>query len=132
MWVFHNFFQPVMRLEEKLSVSSPDKPHRIKRHFDRSRTPLDRLLETDALDEKTKAYYLSLRKQTNPLILRENIYTLIHELLNLPEADEKQVQSVLDTLKMWDRELIPPVSLDPGVDCLFDRIYSYRKESTLR
>lgn len=132
MWVFHNFFQPVMRLKEKISVSSPDKHHRVVRHFDRARTPFDRLLETDALDEKTREYCLSLRKQTNPLRLRETIHTLIHELLDLPEADEKQVQSVHETLKMWDSEFDLPVSLDLGVDTLFDRIYSLRKEDSFR
>lgn len=54
MWVFHNFFQPVMRLEEKIMVATPDKPHHVIRHFDLARTPFDRLLETDVLDEKTR------------------------------------------------------------------------------
>jgi len=132
MWVFHNYFQPVMRLEEKIAVSSPDRHHRVIRHFDRARTPLDRLLETDALDEKNKEYYLSLRKQTNPLKLRETIYNLMHELLGMPEADDKQLQSVHETLNMWDSELVLPVSIEPEVDSLFDRIYSFRKEFSVR
>ncbi len=121
-----------MRLEQKIAVSSPDRHHRVIRHFDRARTPLDRLLETDALDEKTKKYYLSLREQTNPLKLRETIYNLIHELLGMPEADEKQLQSVHETLNLWDSELVLPVSLEPGVDSIFDRIYSFRKEFSVR
>jgi len=132
MWIFHNFFQPVMRLKEKLSVTPPDKPHRVVRRFDRARTPLDRLLETDILDDRSREYYINLRKQTNPLQLREQIYTLIHNLLNLPEADEKQVQSVYDTLKLWGRELSLPITLNPGLGNLFDRIYSFRKETVLR
>lgn len=132
MWVFHNFFQPVMRLEEKIMVATPDKPHHVIRHFDLARTPFDRLLETDVLDEKTREYYLSLRKQTNPLQLRENIYTLIHKLLDMPVADEKQIQSVHATLKMWDSELLLPLSLNPHIDTLFDRIYSFRKEISIQ
>lgn len=132
MWVFHNFFQPVMRLEEKISVSSPDRHHRVIRHFDQARTPLDRLLETDILDAKSREYYINLRKQTNPIQLREQIYALIHELLNLPEADEKQVQSVHDTLKLWDSDLAFPITLNLELGNLFNRIYSFRKEKVLR
>ncbi len=132
MWVFHNFFQPVMRLEEKISVSSPDRHHQVVRHFDRARTPLDRLLETDALNDNAREYYLSLRKQINPLQLREQIHSLIHELLNLPETDEKQLQSVHDTLKLWNSDFTLPIILSTGTGNLLDRIYSNRKETILR
>lgn len=132
MWVFHNFFQPVMRLEEKLSVSLPDKHHRVIRHFDRARTPLDRLLETDILVDEAREYFLSLRKQTNPLQLREQIHSVIHQLLNLPESDGKQVQSVHDTLGLWNSEIAPPMTSNPRQNDLLYRIYSDRKESILR
>lgn len=136
MWVFHNFFQPVMRLEEKVSITSPDKHHRVIRRFDRARTPFDRLLEKDILVDQCKEYYLDLRRQTNPLRLREQFHTLIHELLNLPEADEKQVQSVHDTLKLWNCALafsaLPGNPADPGLDRLVEGIYSIRKEPAFR
>ena len=130
MWVFHNFFQPVMRLKEKISVTSPDKHHHTLRRFDSARTPLDRLLETDALDDRAKANYLTLRKQTNPLQLRNEIHALIHELLNLSEAPENQIQNVHDTLKVWDNAVIS--SLTSSIDTIPHLIYSFRKEIALR
>lgn len=130
MWVFHNFFQPVMRLKEKISVTSPDKHHHTLRRFDRARTPLDRLLETDALDDRARANYLTLRKQTNPLQLRNEIHALIHELLNMPEAHENQIQNVYDTLKLWDDTVIS--SLTSSLDNIPHLIYSFRKETALR
>lgn len=132
MWIFHNFFQPVMRLQEKIPRSSADEHHRVIRHFDQARTPLDRLLETGVLDEKSRAYYLSLRKQTNPLQLRDQIYALIHELLNLPEANENQVQSVHETLKMWDPASFHAKSVDPHINMLVDRAYPFGKEAIPR
>ena len=132
MWVFHNFFQPVMRLKEKLYVPSTEKHHHIIRHYDQPRTPLDRLLETNVLDEKSRELYLALREKTNPIQLREQIYTIINELLNLPEADEKQDQSVLDTVKYWSKDLVLPYTLDSTSISLSKLIYSFRKEVALR
>jgi hypothetical protein len=101
MCIYHNFFQPVMRLKEKISMPSSDGRYRLKRRFDRARTPLDRLIDMDALDESAQRSLTAIRKQINPLNLRKQIYSLIHHLLNLPEAAQDSIQNVHDTLGLW-------------------------------
>jgi hypothetical protein len=60
---------------------------RIKRRFDLSRPPLDRLCETWVLSEEKKQELLGLRENINPLQLREEIYQLLEELFSLPNRD---------------------------------------------
>ncbi len=43
LWLFHNFFQPVMRLKEKQIISSTQ----FRRMYDQAKTPFDRLKEKD-------------------------------------------------------------------------------------
>ena len=43
MWLYYNFFQPVMRVAEKFSIPTDHRNVRIKRRYDQARTPLDRL-----------------------------------------------------------------------------------------
>ena len=38
LWWYHNFFQPMMRLRQKISDGSSRKHNRIKRIFDDART----------------------------------------------------------------------------------------------
>ena len=136
MWIFHNFFQPVMRLNEKIAM--PSTHHRIhtQRHFDIARPPLDRLWETGALDENTQHYFKSLRKQINPIRLRDQIYTLIHQLHKLPEAGDNSSQDVFQTIGLWKCGQQAAPHFHNHDDLAFrnavSSIYSYRKELSLR
>ena len=47
LWLYHNFFQPVMRLQEKEYVS----PLQYRRKYDQAKTPFDRLKEQNILKE---------------------------------------------------------------------------------
>jgi hypothetical protein len=101
MWLYYNFFQPVMRLMEKTtSPSSPaqGQPLRIKRRFDRARTPLDRLCETDAISEQHKEQLRTLRDQTNPRQLRREINQLLDKIFLLPGAVPGETEDVYQTL----------------------------------
>lgn len=95
MWLYYNFFQPVMRLEQKIFVAK-DKP--LKRKFDQAKTPFQRLCLTDALSETAKADWQALRNQTNPRQLRRDIYALIDTLFDLPNADPALTEDVALTL----------------------------------
>ena len=53
VWVYFNFFQPLRKLVAKEIVSN-----RVKRRFDCSHPPLDRLCETGVLSEDKKQLLL--------------------------------------------------------------------------
>jgi len=101
MWLYYNFFQPVMRLVEKTTTPSPPvqgQPSRIRRRFDQARSPLDRLCETDAITEEHKEQLRTLRDQTNPRQLRREIIQLQDEIFLLPGAVPGQTEDVYETL----------------------------------
>jgi hypothetical protein len=101
MWLYYNFFQPVMRLKEKTTGPLPPaqgQPSRIKRRFDPARTPLDRLCETDAISEQQKQQIRTLRDQTNPRQLRREIYQVLDQIFLLPGAVPGQTEDVYETL----------------------------------
>jgi hypothetical protein len=101
MWLYYNFFQPVMRLVDKTTIPSPPapgQPLRIRRHFDQPHTPLDRLCATDVISEGQKQELRTLRDQTNPRQLRREIYQLLDHIFSLPGAVPGQTENVYDTL----------------------------------
>jgi len=101
MWLYYNFFQPVMRLTEKTTAPWPSaqgQPSRIKRRFDQARTPFDRLCETDALSQEHKEQLRTLRDQVNPRQLRRDIYQSIDQIFLLPGAVPGQTEDVFETL----------------------------------
>jgi hypothetical protein len=114
MWLYYNFFQPVMRLKEKTVVPQPGRHARIKRRFDDARTPFDRLCATGVLDEDRKMELEALRRGTNPRKLREEIYALIDQIFLLPNAAQGSNQDVYLTLFQvpeTKKELAIPVTL---------------------
>ena len=99
MWLYYNFFQPVMRLAEKIFIpATEDQPARIQRRYDQARTPFDRLCETDAISEEERRRLETLRDRTNPRTLRREIYELIDDLFSLPNAVEGVTENVHETL----------------------------------
>ena len=86
LWVYCNLFQPMMRTAEKELVPTPDGGTRIRRRYDRARTPFERLCETGVLSDTERQELQALYDQTNPMQLREEIYALIDQLSALPNA----------------------------------------------
>jgi len=93
LWLFHNFFQPVMRLKEKQVISSTQ----FRRKYDQATTPFDRLKEKDSLNNKNLSSLENLRRQTNPVVLRYEINTLITDLLSLPCLDKSETVNIFTT-----------------------------------
>jgi hypothetical protein len=85
MWLYYNFFQPVMRLEEKGLVVGRDGSKRVKHKFGRALTPLERVCKTDAISYQAKERLIELRDQTNPRQLRRQIYQLLDGILRRAE-----------------------------------------------
>jgi hypothetical protein len=98
MWIYYNLFQPVMRLEEKIVTPIKGRHARIKRRFDEARTPFDRLSAVDILPKHKKLELEELRSSINPRCLRQEIYSLIAQLYELPVAAEGSTQDVFETL----------------------------------
>jgi hypothetical protein len=98
MWLYYNFFQPVMRLVEKRNVYDAQGTLHIRRRFDQARTPFDRLCATGTLTPEVQKRLEQLRKQTNPRRLRQEIYQQLRALLNLPNASAEHSEDVYQTL----------------------------------
>ena len=98
MWLYYNFFQPVMRLAEKVVETTEDGGLRVKRIHDQPRTPFDRLCATGVLPEATVERLTELRDRTNPRELRQKIYQLRDRLFRLPGAEPGKTEDVFETL----------------------------------
>ena len=121
MWLYYNFFQPVMRLEEKQTVISSQGKQRIKRIHDRPRPPFDRLCESKAISDTHRSYLETLRDQTDPLQLHDEIYDLLDDLFNLPAATPGTTENIFETLSIYSQK-----GEDIPVTFSFDRIASLR------
>jgi len=69
MWLYYNLFQPVMHLTEKIVEGD-----KVRRKWDEAQTPYQRLLATGVLSQEQLERLQALYEQTNPLLLREEIY----------------------------------------------------------
>jgi hypothetical protein len=119
MWFYYNFFQPVMRLEEKTVILGDDgRPTKVKRRYDEPRTPFERLCDTNVLLEGHRQQLEIKRDETNPLQLRREIYDWLDYIFSLPMAIPGISENVHQTLRA-------PILLDTNSDSLsafrFDR-----------
>ncbi len=78
MWLYYNFFQPVMHLVEKRYEDG-----KLSRVWDEPKTPYERLKETGVLSAEQIEHYDRLYEQTNPRVLRERIYQQLSQLWEL-------------------------------------------------
>ncbi len=69
MWIYYNLFQPVMHLRAKTVQGD-----KVRRKWDTAQTPYQRLLATGMLSQEQQAHLQALYEQTNPLLLRQEIY----------------------------------------------------------
>ena len=99
LWLYLNFFQPVMRVAEKTVVPVDGQRTRTKRRYDDARTPFDRACAADAIPDERRAQLTALRDQTNPRRLLDEIRELIDHIFSLPNAVPGEAQNVYDTLE---------------------------------
>jgi hypothetical protein len=98
MWLYYNFFQPVMRMTEKTIIPTQDQGHRVRRSYDTPQTPFQRLCATDAISDTQRRQLQCLRDETNPRLLRQQIYEFLDQLFNLPGATPDKTEDALMTL----------------------------------
>jgi hypothetical protein len=100
MWLYHNIFQPVMRLKEKRALPDPNGgATRVQRIHDQARTPFERLCATAVLQPQARAQLEALRAATNPRQLREDIYARLDYIFSLPGAVDGKPENVYFTLR---------------------------------
>lgn len=99
LWLYHNFFQPVMRLSEKHWQE-----HQVKRLYDDALPPFGRLCQTTALSPARQLELETLRQNTNPMRLRQHIQTWIDQLYALPSLKEGVVEDV--RLSLFDPQAV--------------------------
>ncbi len=117
MWLYYNFFQPVLHIREKiLVVADGQRPH-VKRRYDTASTPFDRLCQVTGLPAERQQQLEHLRQETNPRRLHQQVHTLLSCVLALPVADSPQdVRTTLAALAEpvpWPIDG-PPVKQPPG------------------
>ncbi len=100
LWLYHNFFLPCRKTVKKEVVASSTGTLKVRRKFDQAVTPLERLEKLNAIEPEKLELLKSLRAETNPLDLREEIYKLINELYALPMAKPGGSEDIRRTLNL--------------------------------
>jgi hypothetical protein len=111
LWLYHNFFQPVMRLTDKIPTADP---LRNKRIYDQAQTPFDRLCAKGVLPPHQVHQLHALRETTNPCLLRRSIESLTTQLFDLSPAREGVTEDVHQTLGLWQPGKLPLPMEIPG------------------
>lgn len=89
--LYTNYFQPVMKLKEKIRVGS-----KVKKRYDQPRTPYQRVLESPLVDKEHKKKLNQEYSKLNPAELRRQISSLQIKLRksaakeNLKKRNQKQ------------------------------------------
>ena len=95
MWLYYNFFQPVLRQTSRRAVRGANGSVRIVRKHDEATTPLQRLLRAvPPISRDTADELLELYRETNPRELRNTIHhqiMMLREIAREPEALSIQV-----------------------------------------
>jgi len=87
---FQNFFQPVMKLKEKVRAGG-----KLRRLYGQPKTPYQRLLESGVLNRKQRAELQSRYEALNPAQMHRDIELLRNQLFDLVEGkDEASVPPV--------------------------------------
>ena len=100
MWRYYNFFQPVMRLKEKIVIPGTDgQLTRTKKRYDEAHTPFERLVATNVLTPERQTQLETIYQQTNPRQLRLEIYDHLEYIFALEPAAPDVAQNVYLTLR---------------------------------
>jgi len=92
LWLYTNFFQPVMKLIEKTRIGS-----KVKKRYDRARTPFRRVLESSLLAERTKEELKQEYAALNPVELQREMMRLQDRLSAVTQSkrnENKEDQNV--------------------------------------
>jgi len=80
LWVYYNLFQPVLHMVAKEVVNG-----KLRRKWDRAKTPYQRLLASGVLSQEQEARLGEIYARTNPRQLRKEVYQAVERLWDGPE-----------------------------------------------
>ena len=86
--LYKNFFQPVMKLKEKIRDKG-----KVHRKYDTPRTPYQRLMESEHIPEETKEKLTKLYQSLNPAELKRGIDEKIHRLFKAYEEKNRGTEA---------------------------------------
>jgi len=87
LWLYYNFFQPVLHTAEKTILTAEGRRSHLKRRYDTAQTPFERVCAANAITPERRQLLEQLHQQTNPRRLRQQIYALIDAIAALPLAE---------------------------------------------
>lgn len=91
MWLYYNFFQPVLRQVSRRAVIQPNGTCRIVREQDEAKTPLERLLVArPPIPRATAAHLQTLHDQTNTYQLKRRIHQRLAQIRQVAQRDERR------------------------------------------
>ena len=93
--IYHNLFQPVMRLTRK---TYDRETQRVRRYWDTPRTPFERLLASGIMNVAVADQLQRLYDRTDPLTWRQELEADIRAIFALPSARAGQSEDVFATL----------------------------------
>ena len=93
--LYHNLFQPVLRLESKTTSADGQ---RTRRRYSAAQTPFQRVCAAGVLSCEQQADLEVLRLAINPRQLRRELRGMIADLLNMPSATLGKSEDVHETL----------------------------------
>ena len=93
VWLYFNFFQPVMRQTAKAYEGG-----KVVRKHEDVRTPFRRLCALGALDPTLQRDLEDLYDRTDPLLLRKEIDGLLDQLFRLPGSTPGHTEDIFETL----------------------------------
>jgi hypothetical protein len=102
LWLYLNFFLPVLRVAEKSAVTVDGNRTKTRRRYDDARPPFDRVCAAGVIPDRRRAQLAALRDQTNPRQLLAEIQHLIDHISSLPNAVPGEAQNVYLTLQYKD------------------------------
>jgi hypothetical protein len=92
--LYTNFFQPVMKLVRKERHGA-----KVKKTYDRPRTPYQRLLDSRALSKLAKQQLRAQYESLNPAALKRDMLRLQHRLLKLARRAPAQLSPEGDSMR---------------------------------
>lgn len=81
LWIYNNFFQPVMHMVGKEVVDG-----KLHRRWDRAQTPYQRVLVSGTLSPQQQGRLAAIYARTNPRQLRRTIYQAVERLWQHPQS----------------------------------------------
>ena len=104
--LFKNFFQPVLHLTSKERIGG-----KMKRKYDKAKTPYQRILESENITEKKKEELIKIYESLNPAEIKRSLDKKIDILYKVYKKKQESKLTNEDNLKVEKSKKLKPVSV---------------------